>query len=148
MGISTDKMKTHWSSLFFVRWFIIQLPNLTDISVLGLSNQSKSSSFQSRKNFLSSSATSFVTATIATTMSDPESALALDQNKFKSNPRYMEYEVEMKYADDGKGNPRSRGILVRRYTGDSTPFQFPIRPVSLVKMARRATFSRTRFLPC
>ena len=31
------------------------------------------------------------------------------------------------------GNPRTRGVLVRRFTGDSTPFQFPVRPVSLVK---------------
>lgn len=31
------------------------------------------------------------------------------------------------------GNPRTRGVLVRRITGDSTPYEFPIRPVSLVK---------------
>lgn len=31
------------------------------------------------------------------------------------------------------GNPRTRGVLVRRYTGDSTPYQFPVRPVNLVK---------------
>ncbi len=31
------------------------------------------------------------------------------------------------------GNPRTRGILVRRFTGDSTPFKFPVRPVRLVK---------------
>jgi len=31
------------------------------------------------------------------------------------------------------GNPRMRGVLVRRFTGDSTPYQFPVKPVSLVK---------------
>lgn len=31
------------------------------------------------------------------------------------------------------GNPRKRGMLVRRFTGDSTPFQFPVQPVRLVK---------------
>lgn len=40
----------------------------------------------------------------------------------------------MKYGDDADGNPRTRGILVRRYTGDSTPYTFtPTRPVRLVK---------------
>lgn len=39
----------------------------------------------------------------------------------------------MKYGDDSKGNPRTRGVLVRRFTGDSTPYSFPVRPVSLVK---------------
>jgi len=94
-------MKTHLLFIVFARWLIIPLPYLADKSVLGLSLQPESNSFQSRKKFLSSSSTTFVTAAIAATMSDPESALALDQNKFKSNPRYMEYEVEMKYADDG-----------------------------------------------
>lgn len=49
------------------------------------------------------------------------------------NPRYIDKEVKMKYADDGEGNPRTRGLLVRRYTGDSTPFSFPVKPMRLVK---------------
>jgi len=39
----------------------------------------------------------------------------------------------MKYGTGPDGNPRTRGLLVRRFTGDSTPFTFPVRPVSLVK---------------
>lgn len=31
------------------------------------------------------------------------------------------------------GNPRTRGVLVRRMTGDSTPYEFPIKPVRLVQ---------------
>ena len=31
------------------------------------------------------------------------------------------------------GNPRYRGILVRRMTGDSTPYEFPVKPVRLVQ---------------
>jgi hypothetical protein len=31
------------------------------------------------------------------------------------------------------GNPRTRGMLVRRFTGDSTPYEFPVKPVSLVQ---------------
>ena len=31
------------------------------------------------------------------------------------------------------GNPRTRGVLVRRFTGDSTPYEFPVKPIKLVK---------------
>ena len=31
------------------------------------------------------------------------------------------------------GNPRTRGVFVRRYTGDSTPYEFPVRPIRLIK---------------
>lgn len=31
------------------------------------------------------------------------------------------------------GNPRTRGVLVRRFTGDSTPYDFPVRPIRLQK---------------
>lgn len=37
------------------------------------------------------------------------------------------------HVSDKNGNPRTRGMLVRRFTGDSTPYSFPIRPVRLVK---------------
>jgi hypothetical protein len=30
-------------------------------------------------------------------------------------------------------NPRYRGLIVRRFTGDNTPYSFPIRPIRLVK---------------
>jgi len=89
-------------------------------------------SYSSRKQFLASSAATFVTASIVT-MSDPEASCAAQNDGNTKNPRYIDKQVEMKYAADGKGNPRSRGLLVRRYTGDSTPYQFPTRPVSLVK---------------
>lgn len=39
----------------------------------------------------------------------------------------------MTYGTDPDGNPRSRGLLVRRFTGDSTPFSFPVTPIRLVK---------------
>lgn len=32
-----------------------------------------------------------------------------------------------------EGNPRTRGVFVRRLTGDSTPYEFPVTPVRLVK---------------
>jgi hypothetical protein len=39
----------------------------------------------------------------------------------------------MKFGEGPDGNPRTRGLLVRRFTGDSTPWTFPVRPVKLVK---------------
>ena len=39
----------------------------------------------------------------------------------------------MKFGDGPDGNPRTRGLLLRRFTGDATPYTFPVRPVSLVK---------------
>jgi len=39
----------------------------------------------------------------------------------------------MKFGNGPDGNPRTRGLLVRRFTGDGTPWTFPVRPVSLVR---------------
>lgn len=86
-----------------------------------------------RKQFLSSSAATFVTATTAMSPAQALDNAMAESASASKNPRYIDSEVEMKFAEDGKGNPRSRGLLVRRFTGDSTPYQFPIRPVSLVK---------------
>eukprot|EP00586_Coscinodiscus_wailesii_P022785 CAMPEP_0172497224 /NCGR_PEP_ID=MMETSP1066-20121228/96820_1 /TAXON_ID=671091 /ORGANISM="Coscinodiscus wailesii, Strain CCMP2513" /LENGTH=291 /DNA_ID=CAMNT_0013269869 /DNA_START=207 /DNA_END=1082 /DNA_ORIENTATION=+ len=75
-------------------------------------------------------------------MADPESCGAAVGNSNSNkgpargdNPRYLDYELEMKYGNGpGEGNPRTRGVLVRRFTGDSTPYKFtPVRPVRLVK---------------
>jgi SAM-dependent methyltransferase len=35
--------------------------------------------------------------------------------------------------DENKNNPRTRGFWLKRHTGDSTPYQFPVKPVRLVK---------------
>mmetsp|Transcript_20423 Transcript_20423/g.30456 ORF Transcript_20423/g.30456 Transcript_20423/m.30456 type:complete len:323 (-) Transcript_20423:211-1179(-) len=51
----------------------------------------------------------------------------------EANPRYLDKDVQMTYGTDPDGNPRSRGLLVRRFTGDSTPFSFPVSPIRLVK---------------
>lgn len=100
------------------------------------------SSIVSRAKFLSASAASFVTAT-AVMASNPEECDAKmgkdggDNDNAaltgRKNPRYIERELEMKYADGPDGNPRSRGMLVRRLTGDSTPYTFPVTPIRLVK---------------
>mmetsp|Transcript_21387 Transcript_21387/g.48263 ORF Transcript_21387/g.48263 Transcript_21387/m.48263 type:complete len:327 (+) Transcript_21387:317-1297(+) len=57
-----------------------------------------------------------------------------DECEAKENPRYIEREVQMKYGDDKNGNPRTRGVLVKKFTGDNTGFLFPTpSPVRLVK---------------
>jgi Methyltransferase domain len=75
----------------------------------------------SRATFLSSSAASFLTSAVMIA-SDPEASCA-------ATPRYIDSELDMNYGD----GPRTRGMLVRRFTGDSTPYQFPVTPVTLVK---------------
>lgn len=86
---------------------------------------------QSRSRFLSSSAAAFFASGLVLA-SDSESCSAKTTSQ-GSNPRYIDRELEMKYAEDKKGNPRTRGMLVRRFTGDSTPYSFPVSPIRLVK---------------
>jgi hypothetical protein len=91
-----------------------------------LSLAPSSNPHQSRSRFLSSTAAAFFASGVVMS-SDPESCSAME------NPRYIDRELEMKYAEDKNGNPRTRGMLVRRFTGDSTPYSFPVSPVRLVK---------------
>ena len=84
----------------------------------------------SRSNFIYSTASAIFLADMSTLVSGASSACAAEND----NPRYLESEVQMKYGDGPDGNPRTRGILVRKFTGDSTPYKFPTpSPVSLVK---------------
>lgn len=84
------------------------------------------SPYFSRSKFLSS----FVASSSLIWTQSVEECPALMDTTY---PRYMDRELEMKYADGPDGNPRTRGVLVRRITGDSTPYQFPVRKVTLVK---------------
>lgn len=76
---------------------------------------------------MASTAASFLTSVVAM----PDECDAAE--KFNTNPRYIDRELEMKYGEGPDGNPRTRGLLVRRITGDATPYSFPVKPVSLVK---------------
>lgn len=90
-----------------------------------------------RAKFLSASAATFAsgTAGFVAANSNPEQcdAKSVDNGVGSNNPRYIDKEVQMAYGEDGNGNPRTRGILVRRLTGDSTPYSFPVQPVRLVQ---------------
>ena len=93
-------------------------------------------SASSRAQFLSASAATFLTASagwVTATEECSAAATAGGKSVGADNPRYIERELQMKYAEDGDGNPRYRGMLVRRMTGDSTPYSFPVSPVRLVK---------------
>lgn len=48
-------------------------------------------------------------------------------DSFTSLPRYVDETIDMQYSD----LPRSTGLLVRRYTGENTPFIFKKTPVKL-----------------
>lgn len=75
-----------------------------------------------------------------------KSGYAAAKAKRKGNERFIDYEIEMKFADGPDGNPRSRGFLVRRFTGDSTPWKFPSSPVRLVKeWPKEAPFKKEDF---
>jgi len=94
----------------------------------------RSLSRSSRAQFLR--AATYYTASMSTfvTAVDPAFAAASTSSpKTKTNPRYLDSEVQMKFGEGPDGNPRTRGLLVRRFTGDSTPWTFPVRPVKLVK---------------
>lgn len=86
----------------------------------------------SRYRFLASSSAAFLTST-GVMLRNPGEASAKSSGLPAPTPRFYDYELEMKYADGPDGNPRTRGVLVRRFTGDSTPFKFPVRPVRLVQ---------------
>lgn len=89
----------------------------------------------SRASFLSSTATTFLgtASAIVIATAEPESCAAKSTTGANKNPRYIDRELEMKYAEGPDGNPRTRGMLVRRFTGDSTPYTFPVSDVRLVK---------------
>mmetsp|Transcript_29301 Transcript_29301/g.32428 ORF Transcript_29301/g.32428 Transcript_29301/m.32428 type:complete len:341 (+) Transcript_29301:74-1096(+) len=88
----------------------------------------------SRFKFLSSAAATFVSSA-SMIGANPASCNAKDaaskEGSIKNNPRYIDQELEMQM--DGIDNPRKRGMLVQRFTGDSTPYSFPVTPVRLVK---------------
>ncbi|KAL7484147.1 hypothetical protein ACHAW6_009799 [Cyclotella cf. meneghiniana] len=91
-----------------------------------------------RSRFLYSSASAALFGELAYLVSgvvSPDAACAADEKiKGKNNPRYLDSEVQMKYGEGKDGNPRTRGVLVRRFTGDSTPYTFAApRPIRLVK---------------
>jgi SAM-dependent methyltransferase len=110
-----------------------------------------SSPGQSRARFLSSTAAAFLSSAAVGAVEQCQAASWIQQvmdqtaaainsgtddsfvNSFTNNPRYLDQELQMKFGDGPDGNPRTRGVLVRRITGDATPFEFPVREVSLVK---------------
>ena len=100
-------------------------------NALSLPTRSASQHQLSRSNFIYSAASAIFIADMSILVSGSDEACAATEKK--NNPRYLENEVQMKYGDGPDGNPRTRGILVRRFTGDSTPYTFPKpRPISLV----------------
>lgn len=88
---------------------------------------------QTRAGFLSSSAAALLTSSFVRGQEQCDASTWISLAETNKNPRYIEKELQMKYGEGPDGNPRTRGILVRRLTGDSTPYSFPVQEVSLVK---------------
>uniref|UniRef100_A0A7R9ZMY6 Methyltransferase type 11 domain-containing protein n=1 Tax=Craspedostauros australis TaxID=1486917 RepID=A0A7R9ZMY6_9STRA len=90
------------------------------------------SAASTRARFLSASAATFLTSAAVMAAEPGKCEAAGPASASQANPRYIEEELQMKFGEDSKGNPRTRGVLVRRFTGDSTPYSFPVKPVRLV----------------
>ena len=88
-------------------------------------------SLSSRAQFLRAATFTAAASSFATSV-NPDAACAAGLDSIV-NPRYIDSELQTKYGEGPDGNPRTRGLLVRRFTGDLTPWTFPVRPVSLVK---------------
>ena len=65
--------------------------------------------------------------------STASTASTASTSAFDNNPRYIERELDMIWSEGGNKDPKSKGMLVRRITGDSTPYLFPVIPIRLVK---------------
>ena len=146
--------------MLYTTFLLYNLTTISVVSSLSLTSSSSSLSLSLSSSLLSSSSvndgkrissrsqflktaivfaattSSFVTATepVCAAVPTSTSSSSSSNNNNNNNPRYIQSEVQMKYANGpNNNNPRTRGILVRRYTGDNTPYTFPIKPVSLVK---------------
>ena len=98
-------------------------------NALSLQRKASLGSQPTRSNFISSTASAIFFADMSCLVSGSSPACAAEEN-----PRYLDSEVKMRYGNDSNGNPRTRGMLVRKFTGDSTPYTFPTpRPIRLVK---------------
>jgi hypothetical protein len=106
----------------------VALGCLTSVAALS----APTSTATTRAHFLSSAAAAFGSGFVLAT--DPATCQAkMTETVGSNNPRYIDKEVEMKYGEGPDGNPRTRGVLVRRITGDATPYSFPVDPVRLVR---------------
>lgn len=63
-----------------------------------------------RGQFLSS----FITSSAVLVSGADDCSAKVPGDVYGNNPRYIQQELEMKYGEDKDGNPRSRGVLVRR----------------------------------
>lgn len=78
------------------------------------SNGIVSKSATSRAQFLSAGAASVFTSSAFVAATAEECKAISGKEDTNKNPRYIQQELEMKYAEGPDGNPRSRGVLVRR----------------------------------
>jgi hypothetical protein len=98
------------------------------------SGSSITTSAHSRARFLSASAATFLSSAGILVAGQTECQAKTGMEVGKNNPRYIDKMLDMQYGEGKDGNPRTRGMLVRRFTGDSTPFTFPVKPIALGKI--------------
>jgi hypothetical protein len=68
-------------------------------------------------------------------------------NNINDNPQNVDQEfLEMTKSQESNGTPQTGGMILRRLTGDSTPYSFPATPIRLVqpKVESRSFFFLVR----
>jgi len=99
-----------------------------------------------RQSFLDTTSTSLLSLFTTTKSTDEATSQSQSSSQqIKNRPRYQYYENDMIYAYDGKGRPLSRKILAKRYTGESTPYDFDLLRTQIPMETIKA--SSTRFPP-
>ena len=141
IGAYCSSLMPHASTMARVIFLLAASMASNRCNALSLTGHAHAKNHITRSHFISSTASIIFFA--STCLASPQAACAADDN-----PRYIESEVQMKYGTDSSGNPRTRGTLVRRFTGDSTGYTFPNpRPVSLVReWPDEPPFSKKDFL--
>jgi len=64
---------------------------------------------------------------------ETEDTKTRSKSRVGNSPRYIDRELSMIYGQNKDGTPLQRKTLVRRITGDSTPYSFPVKKVVLTK---------------
>jgi hypothetical protein len=87
-----------------------------------------------RSRFLSSSAAALLASTsVVVAYSQPDECMAAPTPNIDKNPRYIESDIDYDNGTNLDGTTRITTKIVRRLTGDSTPYTFPVKPIKLVQ---------------
>lgn len=116
----------------------LSLPSITTTRTSSIATTTRSA-------FLSSSVASSlwwwgttVSGAVVVALGEPQECQAASPSSSLSStpefPRYLDQEVDFPRPPGPDGSPRTSKVVVRRLTGDATPYQFPVREIPLRKV--------------